>query len=239
MAKNNRAKTPRTTNSVDELNQDDVNTTESTPIDNVDVDTTPSTLPREEASSPSVMDAINELDLTTLADLTPVADEVPVPSAEEYYQQRYGVDIANPPEKLAHIIERIQEYVKLMANNSIMDDVRGKQLQKKLFVTYEKALMLEAPLNFAAMDYILATINEHISSAFRVEMVTRFTKNNMWSHEDTLMFNSLNALFIHIADPLTRIARLSNLNIGAIVSRYPDERANITDGLMDYLNHSR
>lgn len=197
--------------------------------------TTVSTAP-EQATAQATIAAAAAMSVTSLADV----EEVAIPTVEDYFKSKYGIDLANPPKGFDHIVERIEDYAAKMGNTCIMDDVQGRQYQKRLFVTYEKALLgLDSPFNFAAMDYILMVINRENKGAFRQEMVTRFTKNTMWSHEDTLMFNALNALFIQIADPVTRASQLSMLNVPAIVARFPSERINITNGLLDYLNHSR
>ena len=67
---------------------------------------------------------------------------------------------------------------------------------------------------------------------WRVNNLSRYTRNGKWNIAELQMFVQLSNLFNLIKDPSERIARVRTIKLGATVAKFPGEKAKYTEALI-------
>lgn len=157
---------------------------------------------------------------------------VAVFSLEGIVKHKHGFDLAEADAQLKEVIEFLDSYEERMNPNINIEDLVGESLQKQLFKNYLKILGLPALERGVGLEVLLWKFFENNNQVWRVNNLSRYTRNGKWNIAELQMFVQLSNLFNHIKDPAERIARVRTIKLGATVAKFPGEKAKYTEALI-------
>ena len=167
-------------------------------------------------------------------DVKPADVNINTISTADYFQMKHNYVLGTGSVDLQEIIAFLDRYEDEMARGKVVQEQKGASLQQQLFRTYLRALMLPPLDRTIAMDYILWKFFKNEKSAFRVTNVARFTRSARWDIPELQMYNTMNTIFQAVADPTDRILKLREYKLGAIVSKFPQDKARYTESSLNW-----
>ena len=135
------------------------------------------------------------------------------------------LDLSDPPTALLDSRSRI-------ASGEVHIWGVGESLHKQLFKNYIKILGLPALERGVGLEVLLWKFFENNNQVWRVNNLSRYTRNGKWNIAELQMFVQLSNLFNLIKDPSERIARVRTIKLGATVAKFPGEKAKYTEALI-------
>lgn len=155
-------------------------------------------------------------------------------STEDYFQMKHQYVFGTGSNDLQEVIEFLNRYEDTMARGAVVDERVGVSLQHQLYRNYLRAVTLSGNERNIAMDYILWKFFKNEKSAYRPHYLGRFTRSGKWEIDELKMFNSLNTIFHAISHPLERVLVLREYKLGAIVSKFPQDKARYTEAFLGW-----
>ena len=156
----------------------------------------------------------------------------PVFSLDGIVKHKHNFDLANVDGQLKEVIDFLNSYEERMNPNINIDEMVGESLQKQLFKNYIKILGLPALERGVGLEVLLWKFFENNNQVWRVNNLSRYTRNGKWNIAELQMFVQLSNLFNLIKDPSERIARVRTIKLGATVAKFPGEKAKYTEALI-------
>lgn len=156
----------------------------------------------------------------------------PVFSLDGIVKHKHNFDLANVDGQLKEVIDFLNNYEERMNPNINIDEMVGESLQKQLFKNYIKILGLPALERGVGLEVLLWKFFENNNQVWRVNNLSRYTRNGKWNIAELQMFVQLSNLFNLIKDPSERIARVRTIKLGATVAKFPGEKAKYTEALI-------
>ena len=155
-------------------------------------------------------------------------------STEEYFQMKHGYVFGTGSDDLQEIIQFFDRYEIEMARGVVVPEQKGASLQQQLYRNYLRALMIAPKERSIAMDYLLWKFFKNEKSSYRVTYLGRFTRTSRWDIPELLMFNTMNSIFQAIANPSDRLHTLREFKLGAIVGKFPADKARYTEAFLGW-----
>lgn len=155
-------------------------------------------------------------------------------SKEDYFQIKHKYIFGTGSQDLQEVISFLDRYEDEMARGKVVADQFGASLQQQLYRVYLRALMLGPNERSIAMDYVLWKFFKNEKSSFRVTNLARFTRSAKWDIPELLMFNTLNTIFHSISNPTDRVLVIRDYKLGAIVSKFPSDKARYTESFLNW-----
>ncbi len=169
--------------------------------------------------------------VAAVASKAPLIEKITV---EELIQRKHDFDITTAEGPLAEIIEFLDRYEEQMKPGNTLQFNLCESLQKQLFKNYLRILTLSPVLRAVGMEYLLWKFFRNEKRTFRVNELSRHTRNGKWEIKDLQMFLQMSNIFNLVKDPAERIARLRSVDLASTVSIFPSEKANYTESFISW-----
>lgn len=153
---------------------------------------------------------------------------------EGIVKHKHNFNLSEAEGQLKEVIDFLNSYEERMSPTANIDEFVGESLQKQLFKNYLKILGLPNLERGVAMEVLLWKFFKNEKQTFRVNNLSRYTRNGKWNITELQMFAQLSNLFNLVKDPAERIGRIRSIKLGPTVDAFPNEKAKYTESLISW-----
>lgn len=192
--------------------------------------TTPTTTPKTD-------------DLSAFLPQTPVEEiqvetsQVKIDPIEHGFLLKYNISIADAPQLVQTIHERMSTYERKMSPISVIySDAEGADNQLLLFNTFMRALGGQGNDLFMAVDVILAHINQYADGTYSSRMAYRYIKNIKRDQSEIDSYLKVLEIFLQIANPTGRVEFANSAKIRTAIATMDPRYKDAALALVTYLS---